>query len=97
MIVVFFLLGVLLGFGYYLVDFLSKMIKTKWIIITLDIVFMLVYSIIYFCFLLGYCNAQPRYYHFLLTVFGAVIYHFANKYAFSKIANKSLKYLKKSQ
>lgn len=75
-LVVFFLLGVIFALMFYVVTFVENVFKNKVFTFIFDVILMIAYALIFFCFLLGYCNAQFRIYYLFMLILGFALYYF---------------------
>lgn len=87
-LVVFIVLGVVFAFLFYAFTFVEKIFKNKIFTFVLDTLLMIIYALSFFCFLIGYCNAQFRFYYLVMLALGFDIYIFTFHKLFQKPAKR---------
>lgn len=69
-IIIFLILGVVYCSLFFVVTYLENLVKINWLSFLLDVLLMIIYALLYFCFILGYCDSQIRVYTIVAVCVG---------------------------
>jgi hypothetical protein len=83
-------LGLILGFLYDVFYLLNTKVKKRWFLFLADIVFSLIFTVLFFCFLIGFNGGEFRAV-FLIDCLAALCLNLAILRKIQRVFNKLLK------
>lgn len=83
-IIVFFIFGFAFSIAFSLLNYIEKKVHKRIFSIIIDILFCISSFLVFFCLLIGYNNAQMRYYYLVISGVG----FFALQFIFNKLFKK---------
>lgn len=93
MILSFMILGAVFSFVFSVVTDVEKIIGSRVVTFVFDVLMFLSFSVVFFCFVLGFGTSGFRYYHLLFTVLGFALYRLTVHRLFAKVNCKAVNFL----
>ena len=81
-------LGAVCSFVYCAVTFFEKLLSLRILSFVLDVLMMLSFAVVFFCFVIGYGENGFRFYHFLIAALGFFAYQMTVHRLFRNLENK---------